>query len=125
MPMTENGKKWVAALRSGEFKQADGALYTSRGYCCLGVACELAERDGVLMAKTMDPEGGCTIWDGEGASLPLAVQKWLGVTSDDPKVKIRDRAGEPYSLAEMNDSGIYNFEDIAKAIEENEDDLFR
>lgn len=30
--------KWVAALRSGEFKQTESVLFNgSNGYCCLGV----------------------------------------------------------------------------------------
>jgi hypothetical protein len=33
-------EKWIAALRSGEYKQGDGMLYdsASNSYCCLGVA---------------------------------------------------------------------------------------
>jgi hypothetical protein len=30
--------KWVAALRSGEYKQINGELKTEKGHCCLGVA---------------------------------------------------------------------------------------
>lgn len=30
-------EKWVAALRSGEYRQAAGALTKDGGYCCLGV----------------------------------------------------------------------------------------
>lgn len=48
--------KWVAALRSGEYRQGAGQLYSeTRGaYCCLGVLCKVAdlpindEGDGVL-----------------------------------------------------------------------------
>lgn len=32
---------WIPALRSGEYKQVKGALHTTDGYCCLGVACTL------------------------------------------------------------------------------------
>lgn len=34
-------QKWVEALRSGEYEQADGALHDARknSYCCLGVLC--------------------------------------------------------------------------------------
>lgn len=34
-------KKWVAALRGGEYKQTRQRLQDDKGYCCLGVACEL------------------------------------------------------------------------------------
>ena len=31
-------KKWVNALRSGEYKQGDCSLFRNGKYCCLGVA---------------------------------------------------------------------------------------
>lgn len=34
--------KWVAALRSGEFKQCKGTLHNGVGYCCLGVLLAVA-----------------------------------------------------------------------------------
>lgn len=34
-------RKWIKALRSGEYRQARGRLQTERGYCCLGVACKV------------------------------------------------------------------------------------
>lgn len=37
--------KWINALRSGEYKQANGALQNEYGYCCLGVLCEIASPD--------------------------------------------------------------------------------
>lgn len=30
-------RKWVKALRSGKYKQAQEYLFTGKGYCCLGV----------------------------------------------------------------------------------------
>jgi hypothetical protein len=35
-------QKWLAALRSGEYKQARGYLKTEFGYCCLGVLCDVS-----------------------------------------------------------------------------------
>jgi len=34
-------KKWVFALRSGDYKQTTDALQDKNGYCCLGVACKV------------------------------------------------------------------------------------
>lgn len=34
--------KWIAALRSGEYKQGKFYLEHNGGYCCLGVACKIA-----------------------------------------------------------------------------------
>lgn len=43
--------KWVAALRSGRYRQAEGVLKDNTDpkhlkYCCLGVACNLINRRG-------------------------------------------------------------------------------
>lgn len=35
--------KWIAALRSGEYKQTKGHLHDENGYCCLGVLCEVTQ----------------------------------------------------------------------------------
>lgn len=34
-------RRWVAALRSGKYKQTVGNLYDGGGFCCLGVMCAL------------------------------------------------------------------------------------
>jgi len=34
---------WVKALRSGVYQQTTGTLSDSRGYCCLGVLCVVAD----------------------------------------------------------------------------------
>lgn len=34
--------KWIAALRSGKFKQGRGQLRKGNEYCCLGVLCKVA-----------------------------------------------------------------------------------
>jgi len=40
-PTKQQIKKWVRALRSGEYSQTTGQLQDDRGHCCLGVACEV------------------------------------------------------------------------------------
>jgi hypothetical protein len=46
-------QKWVAALRSGEFKQGEGCLYDERtnSYCCLGVCAVLMGYDKSTLKK--------------------------------------------------------------------------
>ena len=34
-------RRWVEALRSGEYKQGTGRLRSGDEYCCLGVACDV------------------------------------------------------------------------------------
>lgn len=40
-PTKANIRKWVQALRSGEYNQTKGALQDVDGYCCLGVGCRI------------------------------------------------------------------------------------
>jgi hypothetical protein len=46
--------KWIKALRSGKFKQGRGQLQSKKGFCCLGVACQInkfekkVKKDGTL-----------------------------------------------------------------------------
>jgi hypothetical protein len=37
----EDIKRWIRALRSGDYKQGAGRLQSTKGFCCLGVACDL------------------------------------------------------------------------------------
>ena len=39
----ELAKKWVAALRSGEYKQTGNVLRNLDGFCCLGVLCDILD----------------------------------------------------------------------------------
>jgi hypothetical protein len=48
-------QKWVTALRSGEYKQAQKRLKVGDAYCCLGVLCHIAgyriiEKDDMIVA---------------------------------------------------------------------------
>lgn len=92
-------ERWAAALESGEFKQgtqqlavesviqdpvtgrpvmdADGKYVVERHYCCLGVLCELARRDGVV----------ATYRDAD-AHLPRAVSDWAELPDGRPEVPV-------------------------------------
>jgi hypothetical protein len=37
----KQAQKWANALRSGKYQQTTCVLQDSKGYCCLGVACEI------------------------------------------------------------------------------------
>lgn len=51
-------KEWVAALRSGKYKQAQEILRDDKGgYCCLGVLCEVLVEKGIVVRL---PEGNET-----------------------------------------------------------------
>ena len=109
-------ERWVAALRSGEYKQGKGQLVTPDDsgeltYCCLGVLCDLAIKDGVDIDLSYDSnsfvfEDVYGFNEEEDASLPPAVVAWAGVDDADPQVLID---GEREYLARINDGG-KNFE---------------
>jgi hypothetical protein len=133
-------ERWVAALRSGAYAQGVGRLKGPAGtgggkasYCCLGVLCELAVKDGVI--EPPRPRGGKFgsrrdwIYQGEGildeswSVLPITVAKWadtpLPVTPSpygcDVFVGV-ETGDEPIPLSGMNDAGA-SFEEIADIIE--------
>jgi hypothetical protein len=110
---------WVAALRSGRYRQGRGGL---RGqdvdgprYCCLGVLCELAvdagivHRDGNLYGVRRDGDGGYVQF--QGAFLPSSVVGWAGLPGGDPYVVADDRASK------LNDVERWSFDRIADALE--------
>jgi hypothetical protein len=102
--MNDNAKKWVAALRSGEFTQATGQLQKHDSYCCLGVACVIAERSGnVRIHRTQE---GIVIGMNLDDFQP-DVLNWLGM------MKSHD-----FDLSARNDNG-WSFESLAKYIEDN------
>lgn len=51
-------KKWVAALRSGKYKQGQYRLHDTaeQGYCCLGVACRVAGVNSKLSTTYITPK---------------------------------------------------------------------
>ena len=100
--LNPNAQKWVAALRSGRYKQGKGKLKAGSKYCCLGVACKLYP--GKLPALR------------DFARLPDEVQEWLGLNSDSGEF------GEQ-CLAKINDEGA-SFAEIADLIESEPEGLF-
>lgn len=115
MPMNPEVKaKWVAALRSGGYKQARQALRNQEGgYCCLGVLCEISGRgewadEGA--AKTYLGDESLLQYLGDESLLPPSVMAWAGLDEPDPTTD----SGE--SLTELNDGG-KSFSEIADIIE--------
>lgn len=109
----EIADKWVTALRSGEYEQGIGKLNKDGKFCCLGVLCELAVKDDVVLPIT--DSWDLTTYDGEAAWLPNSVVNWSGMKDDNGMF------GDD-SLVHMNDSG-KSFEEIAEVIEKNYQDL--
>jgi len=122
--MNDNAKKWVAALRSGEYEQGFGVLTDLHStslvrrfrHCCLGVACELALEAGVPLE--VEDANGVRYYDDNVTFLPSSVQAWLGLCT------VNGTFGESLnSLSSCNDHG-RSFEAIADIIEYEPEGLF-
>ena len=99
-------KKWVEALRSGEYKQGIGWLVDNDdNFCCLGVLCNIAPAS--IRDEWVFTDGDWRM-DGEGSGLSPKFRKWSGVTCDE-----EDR------LVILNDRERESFETIADYIEEH------
>jgi hypothetical protein len=113
----ERRKRWVASLRSGEFKQGTGCLKDNNDkYCCLGVACEIYRRetsDGEWLPLANNYEFKSHVDEFDTVILTPAVVEYFGLKCENPKIKNSLR----YTLAELNDKG-FSFEQIANVIEE-------
>lgn len=128
----ENIQKWVDALRSGEYKQGFGYLNQAdkRGesrYCCLGVACEVAIRNGLQLDKS-DSMDGCRkvrttnggssfhryYYNNHSCDLPYAVARWLGIDRDMQFHYQNSFQG----FVGLNDGLELSFSEIADLIEE-------
>lgn len=54
-------KKLAEALKSGKYPKCKDKLETHNGFCCLGVACKIAEEDGVKVIYTEGLLSGTTL----------------------------------------------------------------
>lgn len=114
---------WLEALRSGEYEQGTSYLNMNGQFCCLGVLCDIAVRQGVAVAVATYYDYGIkadssavVYYDGDPTTLPLSVRGWAGLDHGNPGFDTAAR--ERHLLAALNDEGL-PFEDIATLIEEN------
>lgn len=112
-------KKWVEALRSGEYKQGKDFLRVNDTFCCLGVLCDLVGKEqGALWDYENTINGDrLGMFDGIKEFLPMSVMEVVGLTDDSPSVPtgIEDRED---TLATFNDRGT-SFLEIADLIEKH------
>jgi hypothetical protein len=126
--------KWVAALRSEEYKQGKKVLNNGVGnFCCLGVLCDLyAKENSVQWTDVLGGHEEETLQEflGNIAVLPDEVQNWAGLSGKNPYVKHNRNLNEvnqeiykfgplekEENLVTLNDSGKFTFNDIADLIE--------
>ncbi len=127
--MNTAAKAWVKALESGKFSQTKNELRDHQGYCCLGVACELAAEAGIIgKAKHWldDDDNDHFSYAGESLGLPPKVQRWLGLADRFGKFKDEGAGWDvDESLTNLNDDKNYTFKKIAALIKTEPEGLFR
>lgn len=118
----ETVKKWISALRSGEYKQGKFRLKRineggSCQYCCLGVLCETV---GMTFS---DFEGACSIVSSANTRNVHTIDKFICEEFD--LLWLHSAYAEnPYyvlmsKLIIMNDDDSVTFEEIADWVEKN------
>ena len=117
-----NIQKWIAALRSGKYKQTTDHLRTDEGFCCLGVGCDISglgkwkiehhyEDMNVYSYDIVDShDKGLDV-------LPPTVMEWLGVR--DNIVRYDKSSKWKRDLPNLNDNIGVDFNKIADVIEKN------
>ena len=117
-------KKWVAALRSGEYTQGKDVLADSARtkHCCLGVLCEVAIKGGLEVTVETPPDHDAAIFDNSKAFLPVSVADWAGMNTRLGELPSGATTATVLSLMGMNDSG-HTFGDIADVIEKYREEL--
>jgi hypothetical protein len=96
--------KWVAALRSGDYKQGRGELCKDGKYCCLGVLMDITDR------LTNNGDGRSYVL---GTNATKFFRSMPDVVIDEISFPTNGR-----TLVKMNDVQKKTFNDIADYIEE-------
>lgn len=125
-------QKWIERLRElPNDMQAQGVLRKKDGkMCCLGVLTEIAVEEGVIEPGELSDDVntaigriGCYAYEDREKSdkselwygiTPLTVTQWAGLPAQNPEINVSDG----HTLSELNDFGMYNFDQIADVIEE-------
>src|SRR6478752_3145258 len=78
--------EWLAALRSGKYKQGQGGLHNPDGdtYCCLGVLCDVARIKGIMVEI---PRGSS---ESQFTKFVYRAKKWVFFRKRTPSGDSRD-----------------------------------
>jgi hypothetical protein len=111
-----NRKRWVEALRSGEYEQGQSFLNKNNKFCCLGVLCEI-----VGVEKEYIPTNYLFSY-GEEKSISACSKEVMDVVGLNDTLGMYNNYSA--SLANLNDGLGKSFDQIADIIESEPDGLF-
>ena len=111
-------EKWVAALRSGEYKQGTDYLNANGNFCCLGVLTDLYIQEKGLEWEENWMNGEASHFLSEGELPPVDVLQWAGMNNIE-SVEL-DQFGNRVEYHLLNDDYKYTFEQIADIVEKEE-----
>ena len=108
---------WLAALRSGEYQQTRGQLRRDNAFCCLGVACDLAQKMGLVPGMWSNGAFEITPND-QGWNMPPQGVVEAIFEGENPRSATHAFyiPSERRGLDGLNDLG-YTFSELAKIIE--------
>lgn len=115
--------EWVKRLREPGRKQITGMLEKPNGgQCCLGVLCEIAAEQGIVMRSVVEfspfaPDLALVLYDGKRRAMPSSMAVWAGLP-----IKYHDETEPPRSrdgrdVVTLNDVSLMSFSEIADIIE--------
>lgn len=115
MEMNQHVSDWIAALRSGDYKQGFSAMMIEQedgtaSFCCLGVACHLADVPFEPVAAEIGSYGVYLDHDPDDIAQSNFLPEWLAELLTLTNL-------DQMRLTSLND-GSANFETIADRIEE-------
>ncbi len=126
-------RAWLDALKSGKFRQGRKrlAIRTKNkkvDYCCLGVACVVANRMGRKLKKSSQKDilGDVIAFNDSAGALPTVVTRTLNLRDDVGSFKqpVSFNGISSGCLASLNDNG-QTHKKIAEYIELNPTNVFK
>lgn len=112
--MTEEAKKWIAALKSGKYKQGRGTLLRGDEWCCLGVMEDVVNDKADWVMQSWGRYDGDT-WTlvVEGAEFPhTRMPSETTMRKVDPEGRLN-----MHDFTKFNDMWAWSFNRIAEYIE--------
>lgn len=99
--------KWVKALRSGTYKQAKQRLRSSKGFCCLGVLCDVIDSTKWVEGNSFfAPHYFHYFYNGWSGMLPQDIMEMAKLDKEDAQI-----------LMDANDCEDWSFDDIATYVD--------